>query len=108
MAQGYRGSASGARDFITVRAALHKTYIQETEKTKRYGYTLAAGLLALGCLIPIFAPAGRETASWFVGAALLVFAAGSMGYTYVRVKPKEHEFSLKKEALEKQEERSKP
>jgi hypothetical protein len=74
--------------FIQERSRVHQLHIRETEKTKRWGYGLAAFLLALACVIPVFAPADRETLSYMVGLALLVFAAGTAGYTRVRLQGK--------------------
>jgi hypothetical protein len=89
-------SADGvlARRFLAERSALHELYIKETEKTKRFGYGLAAILLAIACLVPIFAPAGRETTSWIISAALFVFSAGSMGFTTIWLKMKKREMRV--------------
>jgi hypothetical protein len=52
--------------FIEERSEVHAIYIRESEKTKRFGYGLSAALLALACVVPVFAPAGRELMSyWF-------------------------------------------
>lgn len=80
--------------FLETRSQLHALYIRETEKTKRTALWLAAGLLALACLIPVFAPVGRETISYWVSIALFVFAAGAMGYSSISVKGRERSFSL--------------
>jgi hypothetical protein len=94
-------SASGAnssefgRQFVDRRSDVHETYVRECEKTKRLGYALAAGLLALACIIPVVAPQGRETISWMLSACLFVFAAGSMGYTNIWLKMKKREMMLR-------------
>jgi hypothetical protein len=80
--------------FIAKRTELHKTFICETEKTRRLSLLLAAILLVLACCIPIFAPAGRETLSWWIGLALFVFAAGAMGYTAIVIRTKKRELRL--------------
>src|SRR5216684_338872 len=80
--------------FIAKRTELHQTFVRETEKTRRLGLLLTACLLALGCCIPIFAPLGRETLSWWISAALFVFAAGAMGFTTIGVKMKKRELRL--------------
>jgi hypothetical protein len=82
--------------FLQERSRVHEAFIRETEKTKRLGFGLAAALLALACIVPIFAPEGRETASWWVSAALFVFSAGSMGYTTIWLKMKKREMKLTK------------
>ena len=74
--------------FIAQRTKLHETFIRETEKTRRLGLLLTACLLALSCCIPIFAPSGREIQSWWISAALFVFAAGAMGFTTIWIKMK--------------------
>ncbi|HYD36775.1 MAG TPA: hypothetical protein VEA60_04125 [Allosphingosinicella sp.] len=78
-------SGDELNDFVHARTDLHATYIQETQRTRRLGLYLAAGLLALACLIPVFAPEGRETLSTWIALALFVFAAGSMGYTSIKL-----------------------
>lgn len=75
-------------NFVSVRSQLHRTYIQEAEKTKRLGLILAVFLLALGLLIILYAPEGRETFSYWIGGALLIFAAGAAGYKRVWGKTK--------------------
>ena len=94
-------SEAADAEFVKERTRLHEAYIHETEKTKRLGYGLAAALLALSCLVPVFAPAGRETTSWWVSFALFVFAAGSAGYTNIWLKTKEREISLKSDSSER-------
>lgn len=84
--------------FVKTRTEVHTTYIQETERTRRLGLWLAAGLLAIACLIPIFAPEGRETISYWIGLALFVFAAGAMGYTSVLLRSEKRQISLSKES----------
>jgi O-antigen/teichoic acid export membrane protein len=45
---------------------------------------IAAAILILGAAVSVlFAPAGRETVSYWIGAALVIFAAGAMGYKRV-------------------------
>lgn len=78
-----------ANAFIHERSVLHALFITETEKTKRLGLSLAACLLALACIIPIFAPAGREVTSYWISTSLLVFSAGSMGFTKIFLNAKE-------------------
>jgi hypothetical protein len=72
--------------FLETRSQLHALYIKETEKTKRTGLWLSASLIALACLIPVFAPEGRDVLSYWISAALLVFAAGAMGFTAISLK----------------------
>jgi hypothetical protein len=75
-------SADGvlARRFLAERSALHELYIKETEKTKRFGYGVAAILV--------------ETTSWIISAALFVFSAGSMGFTTIWLKMKKREMRV--------------
>ena len=95
--QSLRQAANGDSEvFVKERSRVHEAFIRETEKTKRLGFGLAAALLALACVIPVFAPVGRETASWWVSVALFVFAAGSMGYTTIWFKMKKREMKLTK------------
>src|SRR5258708_1316417 len=56
------------RTFISARSAVHREYIQQSEKTKRFGYGLSALLLAGAIVVPVLAPQGRETISWVTAA----------------------------------------
>lgn len=87
-------------NFVTVRSGLHEFYIRETEKTRRLAMYLAAGLLALACALPIFAPAGRESLSAWIGLGLFVFAVGSMGYSSVMLASEKGRLSLSKETTD--------
>ena len=89
---------SVTKTFLEARSNVHATYILETEKTKRMGYGLSTLLLAIACIVPIFAPAGREVLSWWMSAALLVFAAGAMGFTRISLHAKKNQLRVSKEA----------
>lgn len=69
-------------------------YIRETEQTKRLGLWLAATLLAIGAVLPVFAPAGREPLALVIGAGMVVFAAGAIGFTRLRIVASEKKLSL--------------
>jgi hypothetical protein len=72
--------------FIAERTRLHELYIREQARNKRIALILAAILmLASGALIT-FAPKGREKLSFWVGGALVIFAAGSAGFGRVWAK----------------------
>jgi hypothetical protein len=90
--------AAASYDFVRIRSALHEVSIKETEKTRRLAMCLSAGLLALPCIIPVFAPARHEVLSYWVGLALFVFSAGSMGYSSITFNSKK--LSLKGEGDE--------
>ncbi|WP_448548879.1 hypothetical protein [Thalassotalea fusca] len=74
--------------FVSERSRVHEAYIIEQEKTKRLSLILSAVLLLAACLIFIFAPEGREQVSTWIGAALVVTAAGAAGYKRVWGKSK--------------------
>lgn len=57
--------------------------LQEEHRTKRLWLALAAGSTLIALLIIVFAPEGRETLSYWIGATLLIFAAGAAGYKRV-------------------------
>lgn len=78
--------------FITERTRLHETYIKEQERTKRIGMIVAATLIVAAAALVLFAPAGRETLSYWIGAALVIFASGSMGYQRIWGKSKNLSF----------------
>jgi hypothetical protein len=68
------------RDFVRQRTRLHASYIAEQARTRRYQITLAALLIVLAGAAVLFAPPGRETLSYWVGGALVIFAAGALGF----------------------------
>ena len=59
---------------------MHETYIREQALNKRIGLFLAFFLILGAALIVLFAPEGREVISYWIGMALLVFAAGAVGF----------------------------
>lgn len=74
------------KQFIQTRTQVQESFIRETEKTRRTALWLAAALLGISCLTPVFAPAGREVVSYWVSAALFIFAAGAAGFSALRIK----------------------
>jgi hypothetical protein len=86
------------REFVFERTDLHKTYVLETQKTKRVGLYLAAALIGLACLIPVFAPEGREIISYGLAMTLFVFGAGSMGFTTIKLAAKKRKIAISKGA----------
>jgi len=86
--------------FIERRSEVHLSYIRETETTKRLGSLLAAILLALGCALPIFAPAGREAVALIVGCGLVLFAAGALGFTRFKLGASSKKVDLSAEGRE--------
>ena len=73
------------------------SYIRETERTQRLALCLAAGLLALACVVPIVAPEGREVISYWTAMALFVFAAGAIGYSRISLNTKKRLLNLSRE-----------
>lgn len=61
---------------------------QEEQKTKRLWLVLAVVALLAALALLVFAPPGRETLSYWIGGALLIFAAGAAGYKRVWGKSK--------------------
>ena len=78
--------------FLRERTRLHETYIKEQELTKRIGIILSAVLILSAAALILFAPEGRETLSYWIGAALVIFAAGAMGYQRIWGKSKNISF----------------
>jgi hypothetical protein len=76
------------RKFIEDRSKVHLEYIKETEKTKRISLIASAILLALGLVIIIFGPTEKQTLSYWIGASLLLLAAGTAGYKRIWAKSK--------------------
>lgn len=83
--------------FLQERSRLHELYIREKEKTRRFTIGLSAGLIAIAAVMPLFAPEGRETLSYLLAAALIVFAAGAVGLQTLRIKYKEIDVKLSTE-----------
>jgi hypothetical protein len=79
--EGIDGQTIGA--FISDRTQLHETFIREEAKTTRLSLIIAAVLFLAACLVVVFAPQGREAAARWVGATMLVIAAGVAGYKRV-------------------------
>jgi hypothetical protein len=75
-------------DFVDRRSQVHETYIREQAKNKRIGLILAFALILGAAVLLTFAPEGRQTISYWIGAALLVFAAGGAGFGRVWGKTK--------------------
>jgi hypothetical protein len=72
-----------ADELIKARTKLHVEAVRQGEKTKRLSLVLAAVMVLAALLAILFAPAGREVVSYWIGAALLVSAAGAAGYKRV-------------------------
>jgi O-antigen/teichoic acid export membrane protein len=85
-------SSDALQAFVVERTRLHEAYIREQERTKRLGLILAAFLILAAATMILFAPAGRETLSYWIGSALVIFAAGSVGYKRVWSKTKSTSF----------------
>jgi hypothetical protein len=84
------------QDFIVERTRVHERFIAEEAKTKRLGLILTAVLILGSGAVVLFAPPGRETISYWIGAALLIFAAGASGYGRVWAKTKGASFGADK------------
>lgn len=67
-------------EFVKERTRLHETYIAEKCRNQRLALILAFLLIVAAAASVLFAPPGREVLSYWLGAALLVFAAGASGY----------------------------
>lgn len=67
-------------NFITERTRLHEIYIREQAHNKRIGMILSFVLILAAALIITFAPKDREKMSYWVGASLVIFAAGANGF----------------------------
>ena len=78
--------------FVDRRSAVHETFIIQQARNKRLGLILAFLLILFAAGIVVFAPEGRQSMSLWVGAALVVFAAGAAGYARVWGKTKNMSF----------------
>jgi hypothetical protein len=88
---------------IKARTKLHVEALKEGEKTKRLSLVLAAVMVVASLLAVLFAPAGREVVSYWIGATLLVSAAGAAGYKRVWGKSKLMSFGGDEDKLPAQE-----
>ena len=83
VAIGGRGDTDFGNNFVKERTRLHEIYIREEARTKRIGLILAFLLILAAASIMLFAPAGREFLSYWIGSALIIFAAGAVGFSRV-------------------------
>ena len=80
------GSDEVTIEFVKERTRLHESYIKEEANSKRLALILSAFLFVTALFVVMFAPAGREKLSYWVGATLLLFSAGAAGYKRLWVK----------------------
>lgn len=78
--------------FVEQRSRVHALYIREQARNKRIGLFLAFALILVAALVVVFAPEGRQTMSYWVGAALVIFAAGASGFGRIWGKTKNMSF----------------
>ena len=67
-------------NFVNERTRLHELYIKEHARNRRLALVLSFLLILVAVAAVLFAPAGREVMSYWIGAALLITAAGASGY----------------------------
>jgi len=77
-----------AHEFIDLRTQFHRAYFADQECTRRLSLVLATVLLLSGIFLVVFAPQERQGLSYFLGGALVVFAAGAAGFRRVWGKSK--------------------
>jgi len=96
-------SAEVESDFLKERTRLHELYIRQEALNRRIGLILAFLLILSAALFVLFAPEGRQTLSYWIGAALVIFAAGAAGFGRVWAKAMQISFGADgdKRALEK-------
>lgn len=73
-------NSEAINNFVEERTEIHEIYIRENAKSKRLGLILSFILILLSALIVAFSPEGRETLSYWIGGALIVFSAGASGF----------------------------
>lgn len=72
--------------FTRDRSKLHMFYIEHVHRTKRLTVAVGAGLVLAAAALQVFAPTGRENLSHWIGAALVITAAGIVGFRSVWAK----------------------
>lgn len=90
----YCSAPTNVEEFVAERSRVHETYIVEQAKSRRFGLLLAFLLILAAAAAVMFAPEGRQSLSYWIGAALLVFAAGASGFGRVWGKTATFEFSV--------------
>lgn len=76
--------ASG-RDAVIAQAGVTTQHIRSRTLVQIVAYCMASVFVIVASLLIVFAPEGRETATWIVGASLLLISAGVTGFTKLRV-----------------------
>ena len=71
--------ARASETFLKERSRVHNLYIREQEMSRRLGLVIGTVLLLGAMMILAFAPSGRETLSYWIGAAMVLLAAGAAG-----------------------------
>ncbi len=89
-----RGNREVQEKFISERTRLHETYIQEEARTRRWMLVIAAILFLASVAVVLFAPAGRQTLSYWLGGTLFVLSAGAAGYKRIWGKTKDKSIKL--------------
>lgn len=80
------GNFRDVERFLIDRSRVHERYIVEEAKTKRIALAISAILFLCGCLVIVFAPAGRESLATWIGASMLIVAGGVAGFKRVWAK----------------------
>jgi hypothetical protein len=75
-----RGTRGETAHFVEERSRVHEAYIREDAKTQRLRLLVAAACFIAGCVVIVFAPAQRAEVSNWLGAALIIVAAGAAGF----------------------------
>lgn len=90
-------SGNGLEQFVEQRSEVHKEFIRQEQITKRWGIAAACLCVVASAIVLVFAPEGRETTSYVVGAVLVVLAAGAFGFTKASASHRETKMSVSKD-----------
>ena len=85
------------KEFVAERSRVHEEYIKQQGRNKRIALVLAFVLILVAAGVVIFAPVGREKLSYWIGAALLIFAAGASGFGRIWGKTNNFSFGADKD-----------
>jgi hypothetical protein len=94
----FRPGSKEVQQFLIERTRLHEVFIREEAKSERLSLGLGSALFLAACLVIVFAPESRQGVANWVGAAMLIVAAGVVGYKRVWGRSKVLTFSADQQA----------
>ncbi len=78
-----RADSGLSNRYVKEGTRVHVIYIREEARTRRLGLVLAFLLILAATAVILFAPEEKEVSSYWIGAALIIFASGAVGFSRV-------------------------